>query len=176
MLPPPSYRVAAPTTHGCRYDADEDGCLRLSEFAALVSDLREKRRAQAAGDAEGAGAAITPAAPPTPPLPPYAPSMWSANRKTLLLQSKQRAARRGGGSGGAGGGGGSGGGGGRGHVGGDGDAMHAAVMGVMRQRRTFRALRDAPVISCSAQPYTNPDPQPNPKPNPTPNPNPNAIP
>jgi len=106
-----------------------------------VSDLREKQ-------AEGAGAATTPTA---PPLPPYAPSMWSAHRKTLLLQSRQQAACRGGGSGGAGGGGGGGAGsdgdhGGRGGVGGGGDAMHAAVMGVMCQRRAYRALRDAPVF------------------------------
>lgn len=130
-----------------RYDADEDGCLRLSEFASLVAGLREEQ-VNAEADAMGAGAAPTPAAPPLPPLPPYAPSMWSAHRKTLLLQSKQRTARSGGGGGGAGGGGGGrcGSGGGWGGGGGGGEAMHAAVLGVMRQRRTYRALRDAPVF------------------------------
>ena len=112
-----------------------------------MADLR-KQQVEAQGgdeeDAKGTRAATIPAAPPSPALPPYAPSMWSAHRKTLLLQSKQQAARTGSGSGRAcGGGRGSGGGDGTGGCGGGGDALHAAAIRVM----TYRALRDAPVCS-----------------------------
>ena len=113
-----------------------------------MADLR-KQQVEAQGgaeeDAKGTREATIPAAPPTSALPPYAPSMWSAHRKTLLLQSKQQqAARTGSGSGRAcGGGRGSGICDGHGGCGGGGNALHAAAIRVM----TYRALRDAPVCS-----------------------------
>ena len=61
---------------------------------------------------------------------PYAPSMWSARRKTLLLQSKQQAARSGGAGGGA--------------------PLQVSLVEVskhdIRNKRILRALREAPLL------------------------------
>lgn len=43
--------------------------------------------------------------------------------------------------------------------------MHAAVMGVMCQRRAYRALRDAPVFLVLGLTLYKPNPNPSPKPN-----------
>ena len=64
---------------------------------------------------------------------PYAPSMWSARRKTLLLQSKQQAARSGGAGGGA--------------------PLQVSLVEVskhdIRNKRILRALREAPLLEQS---------------------------
>ena len=61
---------------------------------------------------------------------PYAPSMWSAQRKTLLLQSKQQAARSGGAGGGA--------------------PLQVSLVEASKRddqdKRVLRALREAPLL------------------------------